>query len=101
MEFISNEEIEVIYALEYVFDEISQEFSKRYTRKLLVNEKFNYEMIFMRPPKGEFNERTLAKTDSLGFKTVMWSLAYDDWDENKQDREEYGKTRDRYRFIYF
>ena len=46
--------------------------------------KFNYEMKFMRPPKGEFNERTLKKTSELGYKTVMWSFAYFDWDEKKQ-----------------
>ena len=49
-----------------------------------VYEKFNYEMQYMRPPKGEFNERTLQKTSELGYKTVMWSFAYCDWDEKKQ-----------------
>lgn len=49
-----------------------------------VYEKFNYEMKYMRPPKGEFNERTLKKTSELGYKTVMWSFAYCDWDEKKQ-----------------
>ena len=47
-------------------------------------EKFNYEMKYIRPPKGEFNERTLKKCEQLGYKTVMWSFAYCDWDENKQ-----------------
>ena len=46
--------------------------------------KYNYEMKYARPPKGEFSERTLSVTDSLGFRTVMWSFAYVDWDENKQ-----------------
>ena len=55
-----------------------------------VYQKFNYEMKYIRPPKGEFSERTIAYTNNLGYKTVMWSLAYDDWDENKQDREDYG-----------
>ena len=49
-----------------------------------IYEKFNYEMKYMRPPKGEFNERTLRKTAQLGYKTVMWSFAYFDWDEKKQ-----------------
>ena len=52
-----------------------------------------YEMKYMRPPKGEYSERTLSLSNSLGYTTVMWSLAYDDWDENKQGREEYGKTK--------
>ena len=47
-------------------------------------EKFNYEMKYIRPPKGEFNERTLKKCEQLGYKTVMWSFAYCDWDEKKQ-----------------
>lgn len=58
-----------------------------------VYQKFGYEMKYIRPPKGEYSERTIAYTNKLGYKTVMWSLAYDDWDENKQGREEYGKQR--------
>ena len=56
-----------------------------------VYQKFNYEMKYIRPPKGEYSERTVAYTNTLGYKTVMWSFAYDDWDENKQGREDYGK----------
>jgi len=56
-------------------------------------EKFGYEMKYLRPPKGEFSERTLNLTKSLGYTTVMWSFAYDDWDENKQGREEYAKEK--------
>ena len=55
--------------------------------------KFGYEMKYIRPPKGEFSERTLEITNNLGYKTVMWSLAYDDWDEKKQGREEYAKSK--------
>lgn len=58
-----------------------------------VYEKFGYEMKYIRPPKGEYSERTIDYTNSLGYKTVMWSFAYDDWDENRQDREEYGKKK--------
>lgn len=58
-----------------------------------VYEKFGYEMKFLRPPKGEFSQRTLLLTKSLGYTTVMWSFAYDDWDENKQGREEYAKEK--------
>ena len=58
-----------------------------------VYQKFNYEMKYIRPPRGEFSERTLKITKSLGYTTVMWSLAYDDWDENKQNREEYAKQK--------
>lgn len=53
-----------------------------------VYEKFNYEMKFMRPPKGEIDERSLIKISELGYKTVMWSFAYFDWDEKKQPSNE-------------
>lgn len=49
-----------------------------------VYEKFGYEMKYLRPPKGEFSERSLKITDSLGFRTVMWSFAYVDWNEDSQ-----------------
>ena len=58
-----------------------------------VYEKFGYEMKYIRPPMGEYSERTLEITKSLGYTTAMWSMAYDDWDENKQGREEYGKNK--------
>ena len=51
-------------------------------------EKYGYEMKYMRPPKGEFSERTLSITESLGFKTVMWSFAYVDWNEDSQPTQE-------------
>ena len=58
-----------------------------------IYEKFNYEMKYIRPPKGEYSEATVAYTNTLGYTTVMWSFAYDDWDEDKQGREEYGKKK--------
>ena len=58
-----------------------------------VYEKFGYEMKYIRPPKGEFSERTLDYTNSLDYRTVMWSVAYDDWDEAKKGREDYGKSK--------
>ena len=58
-----------------------------------VYEKFGYEMKYIRPPMGEFSQRTLQTIKGLGYKVTMWSLAYDDWDENKQEREEYGKNK--------
>lgn len=52
-----------------------------------IKAKFNYEMKYIRPPKGEYSERTLNVCNSLGYKTVMWSFAYADWDEKKQPDE--------------
>ncbi|MDR0406174.1 MAG: polysaccharide deacetylase family protein [Clostridiales bacterium] len=39
-------------------------------------------MKYLRPPKGEFSERTLAISQKLGYKTVLWSNAYVDWTGN-------------------
>lgn len=48
-------------------------------------EKTGYEMDkFFRPPEGAFTENTLKFADELGYTTVFWSLAYADWDNNKQ-----------------
>ncbi|MCF0125845.1 MAG: polysaccharide deacetylase family protein [Clostridia bacterium] len=52
-----------------------------------IKEKFDYEMKYIRPPKGEFSEKSLSITNFLGYKTVMWSFAYEDWNENKQPDE--------------
>lgn len=71
-------------------DKIKEEIMNLHTT---VYEKFNYEMKYIRPPMGEFSERTLSLTKNLGYTTTMWSFAYDDWDENKQGREEYGKNK--------
>ena len=69
---------------------LKEEITKLHTA---VYEKFGYEMKYLRPPKGEYSQRTLAITRSLGYTTVMWSFAYDDWDENKQGREKYAKEK--------
>lgn len=45
---------------------------------------YGYTMKYMRPPEGEFSERTLAITNDMGMKTIMWSFAYKDWDINAQ-----------------
>lgn len=59
----------------------------------VINEKFNYEMKYIRPPKGEYSERTLQVTNQLGYTTVMWSFAYEDWNEEKQPDEQSAKKK--------
>ena len=39
---------------------------------------------FYRPPEGKFDERSLSFASELGYTTVFWSLAYADWDNQKQ-----------------
>lgn len=50
----------------------------------LFYEKFNRHMIFLRPPKGEYSEHSLAVTSEMGYINVFWSFAYDDWNRNNQ-----------------
>ena len=52
---------------------------------------FDYEMTYLRPPKGEYSERTVKISRDLGYSTVLWSSAYDDWDVNKQGRHDYAR----------
>ena len=37
-----------------------------------------------RPPEGSFSEENLKIISDMGFKTVFWSFAYADWDNDKQ-----------------
>ena len=39
---------------------------------------------YYRPPEGTFDERSLKFASSLGYRTVFWSLAYADWDNDRQ-----------------
>lgn len=55
----------------------------------LVLDMYGCEMKYMRPPEGEYSERVLAVAKDLGFKTVLWSFAYRDWDVNAQKGREY------------
>lgn len=75
--------------------DLSEEEIKKEVMELhqVINEKFNYEMKYIRPPKGEFSERTIQETNKLGYKTVMWSFAYEDWNEIKQPDEEKSKQK--------
>ena len=49
-----------------------------------VKENYNYEMKYIRPPMGEFSEKSLAVSQKLGYKSVFWSFAYKDYDVNNQ-----------------
>jgi len=71
-------------------DKVKEEITKLH---LGVHDKFGYEMKYFRPPMGEYSQRTLSLTSKLGYTTVMWSFAYDDWDVNKQGRQEYGREK--------
>ncbi len=44
---------------------------------------------YLRPPMGEYSARTLSITRDLGYKTIFWSMAYLDYDVNKQPGADY------------
>lgn len=43
-----------------------------------------YTTATLRPPMGEFSERTLELAQNMGYKTVLWSFAYNDWNVDSQ-----------------
>lgn len=54
-----------------------------------VEENFNYSMGYYRFPEGVFSEQTLALAAQLGYRSVFWSFAYEDWDaDNPPDETE-------------
>lgn len=46
---------------------------------------------FFRPPEGIFSELSLYYTQKLGYRTILWSLAYEDYNTNKQPDPEKAK----------
>ena len=43
---------------------------------------------YYRPPQGNYSEENLKMAQKLGYKTVFWSLAYADWDNDNQPTKE-------------
>lgn len=43
---------------------------------------------YFRPPEGTFDKDLLLSVGRLGYKTVFWSFAYADWDNDRQMAEE-------------
>lgn len=68
------------------FPELSEEELREEITSLhnYVLENYDYEMQYLRPPCGEFSEKSLDITKSLGYKTIMWSFAYVDWNPGSQ-----------------
>ena len=46
---------------------------------------------YYRPPEGAFSRENLVCANENGYKTIFWSFAYPDWDNNKQMSEERAK----------
>ena len=43
---------------------------------------------YYRPPQGKYSKANLAMAKELGYKTIFWSLAYVDWNDNDQPSKE-------------
>ena len=60
----------------------------------LYREKTGKEMPkFYRPPQGIYSEDNLKMAKELGYKTVFWSLAYVDWNNDSQPTKEEAFSR--------
>lgn len=62
-------------------DELKEEIMSLHN---FVLDKYGYEMQYLRPPCGEFSEESLNTASELGYKTLMWSFAYVDWETDNQ-----------------
>ncbi len=61
--------------------------------KALFLERTGYEMAdYYRPPEGCFSRSNLECAKRNGYKTIFWSFAYPDWDNNKQMSEEKARS---------
>ena len=50
---------------------------------------YGIQMKYLRPPMGEYSERTLQITSQMNYINVFWSFAYRDWETNNQKGAEY------------
>ncbi len=48
---------------------------------------------YYRPPQGTYSQENLEMARDLGYKTVFWSLAYVDWNNDKQPTAEYAFSK--------
>ena len=48
---------------------------------------------YFRPPEGTFDQDSLKVVYDQGYKTVFWSFAYADWDNNKQMNPQEAKKK--------
>ena len=48
---------------------------------------------YYRPPQGNYSESNLQMAKELGYKTVFWSLAYVDWNNDAQPTKDYAFSK--------
>lgn len=49
-------------------------------------------VYYFRPPAGAISERSMGLMNELGYKTMMWGAAYNDWDTSAQPSQETAMT---------
>lgn len=60
----------------------------------IFREKLGMEMPkYYRPPEGRLSENNLKLLEDMGYKTILWSFAYADWDNNAQPRADEAKEK--------
>jgi len=69
------------------FEEMSEEFEKMEEAYTRLTQK-QMDKIF-RPPSGDFNKESLLNVQKLGYSTIFWSLAFVDWETDKQHGGDY------------
>jgi len=79
----------------YYHPNLTKVSKERFNRELKLAEDKYYEITgnemvrFLRPPEGNFNQQMLDWAREKGYYTIMWSLAYVDWDIKRQKGEDY------------
>ena len=63
-------------------DEFAEELNKM---AQIYKDTTGYDMaMYYRPPEGKYSEENMQWANELGYKTIFWSFAYADWDNNAQ-----------------
>ena len=63
-----------------------------HTLEALYREHTGFEMPkYYRPPEGSLSRENLVCANENGYKTIFWSFAYPDWDNNRQMSTEKAK----------
>ena len=81
----------------YDMSELSQEaaFAKELTDLEAVFQETTGKALpkYYRPPRGTYSQENLEMAKKLGYKTVFWSLAYVDWNNDAQPTAEYAFSK--------
>ncbi|OFI05802.1 peptidoglycan-N-acetylmuramic acid deacetylase PdaA precursor [Clostridium acetireducens DSM 10703] len=76
---------------------VAKNSKEKFKNEIITNEKAFEEITgkkmpkYFRPPMGKYSELSLQYTKDLGYKTIFWSFAYNDWDINNQPNAEKAK----------